>query len=83
MDEMKRFGWKEMSIVRMKESTLSFERGDRLATVVVAPSSQSKTVVVLTMAPKTKGAATAAKAIAATPSTMKPATTIKSQTKTK
>ncbi|MEQ8587371.1 MAG: hypothetical protein RLO01_18450 [Thalassobaculaceae bacterium] len=49
--EMPRFGWERITTVRARISTLTYERGPRVATITLQPTLTDGTVVDFTVAP--------------------------------
>ena len=49
--EMLRFGWRPLTAVRAAISTLSFQRGDRIATIILEQRITGSATVSMTMAP--------------------------------
>lgn len=57
-EEMPRFGWERITSVRARISTLTYERGPRVATITLQPTLTDGTVVDFTVAPgRTPGSA--------------------------
>jgi hypothetical protein len=55
--EMPKFGWAELTSARSATSLLTFQRDNRIATVLIAPSRLIGSAVDITMAPKGQPAA--------------------------
>ncbi|HEY5608407.1 MAG TPA: hypothetical protein VIM38_08730 [Alphaproteobacteria bacterium] len=51
-NEMKRFGWTEVTVVRGDPSVLTFERGNRVATVQISERMLRGAQVTITMSPR-------------------------------
>ena len=51
-NEMKRFGWTEVTVVRGDPSVLTFERGNRVATVQISECTLRGAQVAITMSPR-------------------------------
>ena len=51
-NEMKRFGWTEVTVVRGDPSVLTFERGNRVATVQISERTLRGAQVAITMSPR-------------------------------
>lgn len=49
--EMPRFGWEQITTVRARISTMTYRRGDRIATVTLQPTLTNGTAVDFTVAP--------------------------------
>ena len=49
--EMLRFGWQPLTAVRAAISTLSFQRGNRIATIILEQRTMGGAIVSITMAP--------------------------------
>lgn len=55
--EMPRFGWQQITTVRARISTMTYQRGPRIATITLQPTLTDGTVVDFTVAPaRTPGA---------------------------
>lgn len=54
--EMPRFGWERITSVRARISTLTYQRGPRVATITLQPTLTAGTIVDFTVAPGRTGA---------------------------